>query len=256
MSFILEALKRSQQERALGQVPRIDTGLLVEEARGPRQNPWVIVALVLAGTAVAIALYAALRETQAPPAVLQEVAEGRAPGGNSAPLSARAVSPAAPAQRERAAEPATVEAGRLRYGPSHPGAEPPAPRAAERSAEVAPPARHERTIPADLLDDVARFKEAVRRERQEAGEAQPELARAQSPADPREQVLPAEVQAALPAFLVTAHVYDAKPDERFVVINSLKYREGERSREGLKVLEILPDGVWLGFGEYSFFQAR
>jgi len=256
MSFILEALKKSEQERALGQVPRIDTGLLVEEPPGPRQGPWVLVAVALAAAAVAIALYAALRETQAPPAALQQAAGSRTQGGSQPISGGQARESVASAQEAPPDDAVGAAARHLRYGPSHPGAEPPAPRAAEDPGEPASPRGPERTIPADLIDDVARFKESVRRERQATDDPRPAPTRAPSPVAPSAEALPAEVHAKLPTFLVTAHVYDRKPSKRFVVINALKYAEGERTREGFQVLEILPDGVQLGFGEHRFFQAR
>jgi len=62
MSYILEALKKSQQERELGKVPTLDaSGMFEEDTAGPPRSPWPLVAMGLAGAAVLIALYAALR---------------------------------------------------------------------------------------------------------------------------------------------------------------------------------------------------
>jgi hypothetical protein len=74
--------------------------------------------------------------------------------------------------------------------------------------------------------------------------------------DPKKLRLPLEVEGRLPAFFVTAHIYDPVPDKRFVVINSLKYTQGETTREKLKVEEILPDGVVLGFEGNRFYRRR
>jgi general secretion pathway protein B len=59
MSYILEALKKSQEERELGQVPTLDGLPNLYEQRPARSIYWVIVAVVLALLAVLIALYAA-----------------------------------------------------------------------------------------------------------------------------------------------------------------------------------------------------
>ena len=55
---------------------------------------------------------------------------------------------------------------------------------------------------------------------------------------------------------MTVHVYSATPERRFVIINSRKMREGDRSREGLLLEEITPDGVTLEFQGQRFFLHR
>ncbi|MGB7550737.1 MAG: hypothetical protein WBM15_04135, partial [Chromatiaceae bacterium] len=60
MSYILEALRKSQQDREIGQVPTLATQPLFmsQESGGNFRG---LAAVALAGLAVAIALYAALR---------------------------------------------------------------------------------------------------------------------------------------------------------------------------------------------------
>ena len=60
MSYILEALRKSQQDRELGRVPTLATQPLFTPQDGGR-NSWIGIALGLAALAVAIALYAVLR---------------------------------------------------------------------------------------------------------------------------------------------------------------------------------------------------
>ena len=60
MSYILEALRKSQQDRELGRVPTLATQPLFTPRDGGR-NSWIGIALGLAALAVAIALYAVLR---------------------------------------------------------------------------------------------------------------------------------------------------------------------------------------------------
>ena len=67
MSYILEALRKSQQERELGRVPTLDgASLFPEEKADPPRSLWPMLAVGLAGIAVLIALYAALRGPAAP----------------------------------------------------------------------------------------------------------------------------------------------------------------------------------------------
>lgn len=111
MSYILEALRKSQQDRELGRVPTLATQPLFTPRDGSR-NSWIGIALGLAALAVAIALYAVLRvgpET-APevPALTQiqaqlpVITQALPPGANTPasaqpPIQAPAVTPASAA---------------------------------------------------------------------------------------------------------------------------------------------------------------
>ena len=70
MSYILEALKRSQQERELGQIPRLERGLFdTEPLPEPRRMPaWVWVpGLILLGASIVGATLYALRTSSSAP---------------------------------------------------------------------------------------------------------------------------------------------------------------------------------------------
>jgi len=72
----------------------------------------------------------------------------------------------------------------------------------------------------------------------------------------RERSLPREVEERLPRFLLTVHLFDADPSKRFVILDGRKTREGESSRNGILVQEVLPDGVILVFDGHPFFRPR
>jgi general secretion pathway protein B len=373
MSYILEALKKSQNERELGQVPTLVAAPATESHRAPRGKPWGLMAVGLAALAVAIALYAALNRVEVSPAPVQsEPAPGGAPSDTpvaSAPTTIRAEAlrgsplqiaalpvaplgaPGTPGEpRQTLADQGLDAAGAEPRGLEAPGSPagvpagltqtvirgdvpPPAPakRApqgamgsdrlaaleedvesieggdgemnpadsdlnameepppsgdwmemdeeigpAEPAEPVEPPppvsprdARPRRTkpprtalpepevapIPEDLRQDVEAFKEELRRERS-GGAPRPAAAKASAPEDPTKLRLPLEIESRLPAFFVTAHIYDTDTSKRFVVINALKYTPGDTTREGLKVEDILPDGVVLSFQGHRFYRRR
>ena len=66
MSYILEALRRSQAEREQGRAPTLDLAAPAPEPSAPSHNRWGVLAAVLAGVAVLIAVYAAVRPTAGP----------------------------------------------------------------------------------------------------------------------------------------------------------------------------------------------
>jgi general secretion pathway protein B len=108
-------------------------------------------------------------------------------------------------------------------------------------------------VPKDLIDDIESFKHTLR----QGGDEPPKrAAKPQAEQDPTKLRLTAEQQAELPPFLMTVHVFDQDAAKRFVVINGQKYREGDKTREGLKVERILADGAVLGFRSGSFYQHR
>ncbi len=57
----------------------------------------------------------------------------------------------------------------------------------------------------------------------------------------------------LPDIHVDVHVFSANPAERFVFINMRKYREGEATNEGPVVRTIRPDGVVFNYRGTLFF---
>lgn len=108
MSYILEALKKSQQERELGHVPRLQAVTFDEQPAHVGTHRWVYAALLLALVAMVIALYAVLRTGQPPdqpptqpPALTDSVA---------LTLETESTSSAAPPSMTGAKPPASVEA--------------------------------------------------------------------------------------------------------------------------------------------------
>jgi general secretion pathway protein B len=64
--------------------------------------------------------------------------------------------------------------------------------------------------------------------------------------------LPADVRSALPPLKISAHVYSPEPHSRLVRFNDQLLQEGQDSTEGMKVEEILPNGIVFRFQGYRF----
>ena len=56
----------------------------------------------------------------------------------------------------------------------------------------------------------------------------------------------------MPALRVDLHVYAAKPEERFVLINMHRLREGESLADGVRVESITPEGVVVSYQGAKF----
>ena len=64
--------------------------------------------------------------------------------------------------------------------------------------------------------------------------------------------LPPDMRQGLPALHLDVHAYNKDPAERFVVINLQRYRVGDQLAEGLKLVDILPQGAVLEFRGTTF----
>ncbi|MEW6418116.1 MAG: general secretion pathway protein GspB [Nitrospirota bacterium] len=64
--------------------------------------------------------------------------------------------------------------------------------------------------------------------------------------------LPSSIQQNLPAFTISAAVYSDDPASRMMKINGQSMHEGEYLTAGLKLEEITPDGVIFSYQKYRF----
>jgi len=240
MSFILDALKKSEIERQRQAIPGLmDSGTAPARARLPL---WAVALAVLLAINL-IALLYVLRRGGAPAAVAPAarataVATMAAPNPALVPNPAATPSPAA-APGTAAAEHFSPLDGAPVYAPEIPAAGEPAAGVPQRVA-AAPPS---------------------------SGGATVRTAHGRDPAltddDPKpEEVLPSisEVnlsgEQALPDLHLDVHVYATTPAERFVYINMRKYREGATLQEGPILERIRRDGVVLNFHGVRFVLPR
>ncbi len=329
MSYILEALKKSQKERELGQVPTLADAPYLAGDKPAREAYWGIVAVTLAVLATIIALYAAFGEqllsAGRPPPSMPETTQETPPEARPAvPVSAPAAAtpevaaPVSNASRpekpSKTAQTLVTPAATVLTPDSEQGSEqrakpaqapvkttkpvaPPTQTTATEPAVVVPPKQGRQSpppppnVPPELVREVRRFKEHLRQrkpmdERQTTDPAltttlpvQPpasvaaesELTTDEEPArkvqappmpEPTRTVpsgqsdLPEALQKTFPKLRLTVHVYAATPEQRFVIINSRKMHEGDRSRDGLLLEEITPDGAMLEYLGQRFFRHR
>jgi|MudIll2142460700_1097286.scaffolds.fasta_scaffold00179_6 general secretion pathway protein B len=64
--------------------------------------------------------------------------------------------------------------------------------------------------------------------------------------------LPSSIQQNLPAFSITAHIHTGDPASGMVKVNGQLMREGQELSPGLKLEEIIPDGVIFRYQNYRF----
>jgi len=225
MSYILEALKKADQERAAGSVPDLETAHVAD--RGEKKSlpgVWFIAALLLAN-GIFLALYLGKDDKAGTPVDVAPATIGVSPVAVvPEPLPAPPAAPAAVSLPPPAA--AAVPAG-LPPTPSLPADPPAVPGQIEAAALPPAPAVTAVELPVQAPAPVVR--DAGADELPYWGELTLEFRQEFSP--PRLDV----------------HVYADEPARRFILVKLRKYREGERLESGALLEEIMPDGLRLSY---------
>ncbi len=217
MSFILDALKKSESERQRQAGPAL---LEMRIIPPPRRLPtWAMVIGMILLASVAVLSWLALRS-------------GPEPGPATTPASA---SVATPADRPL---PDTAQAAAPQPG---------APALAAGVAANPPATSVADTSDADQAGDNPADSEpavAPRPGTQASGESTAKLRSY------------AELNGTVPELRLDLHVYSANPAERYAFINMRRVREGDVTAEGAQVREITRDGVVLEYRGSEFLLGR
>lgn len=242
MSFILDALQKSERERHAGQTPAIDEALtrpLPEPRRGRRQDETALVIrtvlIVSAVFLIAGLTWWLLSRSQRSDAPI--VAESSAPP--AAAELAVAAPPPTPVPAEEAAISVPPPSTPIRVDPERL-------QAPISSADLGPDA----ASLDELLDEAPEAPEAAPPPVDALPQDAPAEVAAPPPPPPRSVVrplkdMPPSFRTEFPALSVQVHVYDPNPLRRFVLINGKKYRETDTLVEGPQVVEIVEHGIVL-----------
>jgi len=214
MSYILDALKKSERERGHGSVPSVQT---IHTAGLDYKNekkqiwPYFLIGAVILNMAALLFFMMSGDETTPALAIQKEVVE------ESDPETVVQVTDAVPPQT----------------------AVPTSPVVAESAPAIEPTWQPETTV-ASL--DVESSKHTTQ-------STQPEKYFTSETITLHE--LPTSIQQLFPSVTFQAHVYSTNPAQRSVVINDRFMEEGEYVLDGLVISEITPDGVIFGFMGYK-----
>ncbi len=305
MSYILDALSKSQTERDRAQVPTLTSAIPIAESKRHVFKVWAGVSIVVLSIGVLVTAFG-LTSRGPDPKVLSDRASAIAPISPD-PVSIEAVAIADPGRQERiedgnlamaatspsllpAREPRRKQVSATQHKvPSSVSGLPPEPESTTIAAapQLSPTVDGDRHISPEterLVKEMAALNEKAQHENitndrsparevnrksvpsafTDAGNMQPSpsperaaekvdrqiLAKVSPPADPTGQVtalrdLPAETRSAIRALEVNVHTYAQSREDRMVLINMKRYREGDRLAEGPTIQSITPTGVVL-----------
>jgi general secretion pathway protein B len=220
MSFILDALKKSEAERQRQAGPALLEMRVVAPQR--RWPAWTLVVGALLVVNVLVLAWFAWRSTSAP-------ADGpkAAPGAPLSTTTAAATIANAPA----------TTAATIAAAPPETGA------AAAPGSELTAPAGAMDPQPAPVDGDNPADQEPAVNSSPGTVQHAPEGASVQNYA---------ELNGKLPELHLDLHVYALKPAERYAFINMHKVREGDITPEGVRVLQITAEGVVLDYRGTEF----
>jgi len=257
MSFILDALRKSEHERQRQSGPAlVEAAAAAPKARTNRWATAAVVLLVVNLLAVGVLLL-----------VRSDKERSRAESASTAPTpSAATPQPSPPAAPPVAAAPRPAVTGSARPPPMLSPAEPPRapgrnPLESEVLDESPPPANESLAQAAVPPPGPPAVTQAPARRGTVVYQSMPEADPVTSNPPPRPYGdLPTadEIMArgGLPELRLELHVYSAKPAERFVFVNGHRYREGDTTQEGAVVQEITRDGVVMSLHGSQFLLPR
>ncbi len=213
MSYILEALKKADQERTLGSIPDLETPHW--GARRPARNYrwiWIVAALLLVNGALLVVILGRGTDDATPPAIAPSVHSAiPGPVGHVAPVPGAG---------------ATVVTRPRNMIQPPPRATPARPPVVTRSA-----------VPLAAPETAAA--------RAPIGAPQPVPARPPQPGVQLWSDLPLEFRSTFPLPHIDVHVYAEQPARRFILVDLQKYREGDTLENGAVIEKILPQGLQL-----------
>jgi general secretion pathway protein B len=197
VSLILDALKKSEQERQREKAPGLQSIHQPVARRVSRTNRglWLVAGVILV---INIAAWVFWRWQQ--PAVVN----------GEAPVSAVTPTSSSVTASRQAAPPQAEKAPTVNDGPS------------AEFAQISPA-----TNPSEEISTAPSTQPI-----HEVGE------------------LPDDVRNNLPAMTFSFHVYSTNPQQRTIIINNRRMREGEEISAGVQLQEITEDGVILGYQQY------
>jgi general secretion pathway protein B len=231
MSYILDALRKSQQARQPGTTPRMGAVHNISLAL-PVSGWWLALGIFLL-LGLLVAAYLFWRST---------VGNLPKPTAEAVPEPVTSVpAPTTPVAVEKPVPVPTVPAGKTA----------PVTDLAEQAKVPVP------VTPLKKIMSTRPEKKIVATRRPETGKtstvpAVPLVA----DGTPLLQQMPQDFQGSLPSLAVTIHVYSHDESQRILFINNREYRRGSQIEGGIRVEDIVPDGAVLSFRGERFKLSR
>ncbi len=255
MSYILDALRKSEQQRQATQPENVTDRILITPPQ-PKQKSAMWIAALVVGNLLAIATIGWFFTQKNPEQFQQkEKAVISTQEKQLIPLTTeqRTLPPAAITQ-DTAAQKATQPP------PKQIEPQAPSPSIAElietkKMAEVERPIKEtpDKKMLAAKKELAARSKPVpTAQSKPDSGLQEQTGAKPKKNASPDLNELPYEVRNTLPNLNINVFSYADQPEDRFVIIDMVKYKTGQLIKGSVKLKEIRPDSIVLQYGDDTF----
>ena len=239
MSYILEALKKSQAERQLGELPSIhapqvqlhDTAASASARRTP---VWLALGGVSVAVAAALLLWQPWQADAAAPAAVPTAPAAAAVLAQAVPAPAPIAVPAA--QPAAATVPAPAPAPVVMPAPSAP------------PAATAAPVHHARPVPEPQQETPGQVAPPV----SAPAPAVPAPAPGAEDNVPGMRDLPEPIQRQIPPVAIGGYIYSKNPADRLLLIDKVLRHEGEELAPGLVLEKLQPKAAIFSFKGYRY----
>jgi general secretion pathway protein B len=233
MSYILDALRKSDQQRQRGATPTLLTAqatVATPTRSGLSLNGWLAATLVGAGV-----LIGWLRPWQTDPvASIPEPIAARPLAATPAMPALQPDMPSSASELEQIQQPGLASASTATPTPAQASAAKET-KSITLAGHQTPGTVHAEATPVPLNSVVTDPAEVER------GKNVMPLSE-----------LPPSIRQEIPNITISFHVYSSNPTERRVMINNELLRQGENLPPGLRVEQITPDGVIISYKGYRF----
>jgi general secretion pathway protein B len=248
MSFILDALKKSEHERQRQTIPGLVESVVARPK--PRLPTWAVVLCALLGINLIVLMVVLMRGEGAPPRVQRTAIQPRdarigvaPPSDMAAPDTDADSEPAKAARREDAGAPGDKHFSPLDNSPVYAPEIPVA-----SAAATAPPATQQQATTGSSGEHSIRRRDPLLND--------DDYKAVDEEALPSINELNLTGAQSLPELHLDVHVYATRSAERFVFINMRKYHEGATMQEGPTIERIRRDGVILNYKGLRFLLPR
>jgi general secretion pathway protein B len=230
MSYILDALKKSEKKRQNGTVPDLMTvqGIMAQKPRKRLLWPYLLLIALLLNAGI-LAWWLSLLQSKKPKVVVQSSA-GQQHGLKTLESAHEVSGVQLPAVAAPSSIPGNTISQEVRTGGEDSVD-------AIGSREISTTVPQQTPTPKHLLNESQSLTNTRITSQQEVVTLKD---------------LPLSIQESLPAFNITVSVYSDDPASRIVKINSQKLQEGQYLTDGLKLEEITRNGVIFSYQNYRF----
>ncbi len=273
MSYLLDALRKSELERRVGEIP-ILTPELPSRSGQQKRHPFIVLVIVLALINIGTLLYITVPDRVDPEAAKESPPRSEVPRSTSAPVEKTGhnapsdISPTTkvPAEPRSHAKPmvspktqspetlADISSAERKQTDYEMAKLAPSPNADPGTPENRAIQKVEKKVATPLPIKTEQDRKSV--EQEQPVEKPLTLAKPPPPATPAEpatdgipllSAMSRDFQREVPSLNINVFVYSDVPEERFVIVNMNKYQSGEKVDNGPEILEIRSDSLVLEY---------